>query len=91
MTTALLVIAAVAALAIVVAVATWGVRRVRSRRPQTTAQRLAAARKASKGIRRSGVWPHRRDVFEGADAGGDRHSAALLENSTYGDGASGSF
>ncbi len=60
--------------------------RARARREPTRAERLAAARKAAHGLRRAGSRPHR-DTFERGAAPGDRYSAAILENSVYGDAA----
>lgn len=60
--------------------------RGRVRREPTRADRLAAARKAARELRRSGPRAHR-DTFERGGAPVDRHSAAILENSVYGDAA----
>ncbi|MEU4480180.1 hypothetical protein AB0F68_19290 [Micromonospora sp. NPDC023966] len=60
--------------------------RARTRREPTRADQLAAARKAARELRRAGPRRHR-DTFERGAAPGDRHSAAILENSAYGDAA----
>ncbi|GHJ52861.1 hypothetical protein [Micromonospora chersina] len=60
--------------------------RVRTRREPTRAEQLAAARKATRDLRRSGPRAHR-DTFERGGDPVDRHSAAILENSVYGDAA----
>ncbi|GIF99125.1 hypothetical protein [Catellatospora citrea] len=81
---AVLVNAAVAAAALLL----WR----RGRRPGVTAaQRLAAARRATRGLRReSSSRRPDRGHFQDGDRPGDRHSAAILENSAYGDAAGGS-
>lgn len=56
------------------------------RRPVAREQRLAAARRAARDLRRSGPRPHR-DTFERGRPPGDRYSGAILENATYGDAA----
>ncbi|GAA4580845.1 hypothetical protein GCM10023176_60940 [Micromonospora coerulea] len=61
-------------------------RRARRRRPPTREETLAAAAKAARQLRRAGPRAHR-DTFERGGAPVDRYSAALLENSTYGDAA----
>ncbi|MCI4061498.1 hypothetical protein MRQ36_02470 [Micromonospora sp. R77] len=87
MSTGIWLIVTLAAL-VLAAATTAGVvaRSRRRRRPVTRAERLAAAAKAARQLRRSAPRPHR-DTFErGADPT-DRYSAAILENSTYGDAA----
>lgn len=82
---AVLVNAAVAAAALLL----W--RRGRRAGPATAAQRLAAARRATRGLRReSSSRRPDRGHFQDGDRPGDRHSAAILENSAYGDAAGGS-
>jgi len=63
----------------------WQVR-ARRARSRTRAEHLAAARKATRQLRRSGPRPHR-DTFERGAAPVDRYSGAVLENSAYGDAA----
>ncbi|XNL31517.1 hypothetical protein R8Z50_12205 [Longispora sp. K20-0274] len=65
-------------------------RRRRRRKPASVEEKLAAARRAASSIRKGRVRPHR-DTFERGEGVGERHSAAILENATYGDAASGSF
>ena len=59
-------------------------RRIRSRRPLTVEEKLLAARKASAVMRRSNPRANR-DVFDRGSGVGDQYSAAILENSFYGD------
>ncbi|GIG55798.1 hypothetical protein Lfu02_01700 [Longispora fulva] len=66
------------------------VRRRARRKPATVQEKMDAARRAALSIRKSKVRPHR-DTFERGDGVGEMYSAAILENSIYGDAASGSF
>ncbi|WP_091065272.1 hypothetical protein [Micromonospora humi] len=59
----------------------------RRRRPRTVEETASAARRAMRELRRSSPRPGR-DIFERGPGVPDRHSAAILENVTYGDAAS---
>ncbi|MGC1215332.1 MAG: hypothetical protein WA890_29225 [Micromonospora sp.] len=60
--------------------------RARRRRPLSRQETLVEAAKAARELRRSGPRRHR-DTFERGHGVPDRHSAAILENSVYGDAA----
>ena len=56
----------------------------RRRRPRTRAEKLAAARKVTRSLRRSALRPDR-DTFERGGDLPDRYSAGIVENAAYGD------
>ncbi|KWV33483.1 hypothetical protein [Micromonospora rifamycinica] len=58
----------------------------RGRRPQSAAEKAAAARAAMRAIRRNSPRPDR-DIFHRGRGVPDRHSAAIVENAGYGDAA----
>lgn len=58
----------------------------RGRRPQSAAEKAAAARAAMRAIRRDSARPDR-DTFHRGRGVPDRHSAAIVENAGYGDAA----
>ncbi|MEV4844526.1 hypothetical protein AB0K20_15085 [Micromonospora matsumotoense] len=58
----------------------------RRRRPQSAAEKAAAARAAMRSIRRDSPRPDR-DTFHRGRGVPDRHSAAIAENTAYGDAA----
>ncbi|OWV11587.1 hypothetical protein B5D80_04705 [Micromonospora wenchangensis] len=58
----------------------------RGRRPQSAAEKAAAARAAMRAIRRDSPRPDR-DIFHRGRGVPDRHSAAVVENAGYGDAA----
>ncbi|WFE58619.1 hypothetical protein [Micromonospora sp. WMMD712] len=56
------------------------------RRPQSAAEKAAAAWAAMRSIRRNSPCPDR-DIFQRGRGVPDRHSAAIAENTAYGDAA----
>ncbi|QDY09465.1 hypothetical protein FJK98_21875 [Micromonospora sp. HM134] len=58
----------------------------RRRRPQSPAVKMAAARAAMRSIRHDSPRPDR-DTFHRGRGVPDRHSAAIAENTAYGDAA----
>ncbi|GAB3863580.1 hypothetical protein GCM10029963_72510 [Micromonospora andamanensis] len=86
MTTWLALLIALVAVVSVTAATPLVVRRRRVPRPMTRQQRLAAAAKATRELRRSAPR-RRRGSGVGPSGVPDRHSAAIAENATYGDAA----
>ncbi|MEV0941643.1 hypothetical protein AB0I90_14835 [Micromonospora wenchangensis] len=58
----------------------------RGRRPQSAAEKAAAARAAMRAIRRDSPRPDR-NIFHRGRGVPDRHSAAIVDNAGYGDAA----
>lgn len=83
------IVAVAVVVTVLVVTSTLWIKRVRSSRQLTTAEKLAAAQRAGQWIRRSHPREDR-DTFNRGRDPIDRFSAGLLENSAYGDAAGGS-
>ncbi len=89
MTTGTVLLIALVVVVVATITALFVGRRRRSRRPLTREQRLAAAARAVRELRRSSLRPHHRDPSERGCGLPDRYSGAAVENAAFGDAAGG--